>query len=179
MNYRVLYTCICLLGALFIAAFPATAIQTNIASPPILRNYVAEIPSADEHFMEQVTEFIEQMSDQTLNVRDDLLFFPLLASGYNIKDHSTAQKLIDFLFYSAKAGEHYQQYRANKERYFTPINPEEEYLLAEEYRSLAEKTFEACESCQEYFPDFVMYTLPSKEDQISDDGYQFTGKLGF
>lgn len=180
MNCRVLYICIYLVGALLIAAFPVTASPTDIESPPILKIYVADIPSADELFFAQVTEFIAQMSDQELNVGDDLRFFTLLASGYNIEDHSAAQQLINFLFYSAKAGEHYQQYRTNKDRYFTPINAEGEYLLAEEYRSLAEKTFDSCNVCQEYYPDFVMYTLPSKvDDEVSDSEYQFTGKLGF
>jgi hypothetical protein len=179
MDHRVLYTCICLLGVLAFIALPVVTSQTILESPPILKKYVAEIPSDDEHFFVQVTEFMTQLSDQTLNVRSDLRFFALLASGYNIENRTAAQKLIDFLFYSAKAGEHYQQYIANKDRYFTPISAENENLLAKEYRTLAEKTFNSCDICQEYYPDFVMYTLPSAEDGASGELYQFTGRLGF
>lgn len=179
MSYRILCTCICLLAALLIAVLPVTASQTAVESPPILKKYIADYPSDDELFFTQVTEFMARISDQPLNLSDELRFFTLLASGYNIEDHSVAQQFIDFLFYSAKAGEHHKQYQANTGRYFTPINAESEYLLAEEYRALAEKTFNSCEVCQEYYPDFVMYTLPSKENEETDDQYEFTGKLGF
>ena len=179
MNRRVLYTCICLLGVLLTAALPVIASQTIIESPPNLKIYVANVSSDDEHFFAQVTEFMAQLSDQDLNVSEDLWFFALLASGYNIEDHNTAQQLINFLFYSARAGEHYKQYLMNKDHFFTPISAEDEYLLAKEYQSLAEKTFDSCEVCQEYYPDFVMYTLPEKVDEVSDSQYIFTGKLGF
>ncbi|MDR2855266.1 MAG: hypothetical protein LBV40_03805 [Methanomicrobiales archaeon] len=179
MNSKVLYICTCLLGALLIATLPVTAAQAELKSPPILKKYVSDVPSYDEYFFTQVTGFMEKLSDQELNVRDDLRFFALLASGYNIQDHNLAQKLINFLFYSVQAGEHYQQYRNNKDRPFTPINAQDEYVLAKEYLALAEKTFNACDICQERYPDFVMYTLPSEENTASDSGYQFTGKLGF
>jgi len=179
MDHRALYTRICLLGVLVFLALPVVTGQTILESPPILKKYVDEIPSDDEHFFIQVTEFMTQLSDQTLNVRSDLRYFTLLASGYNIENRAAAQKLIDFLFYSAKAGEHYQQYVAHKDRYFTPISAENENILAKEYRALAEKTFHSCDICQEYYPDFVMYTLPSTEDSTSDGRYQFTGRLGF
>jgi len=185
MNYRVLYTCICLFCALLIAVLPVTAVlpatasQTMLESPPILKTYIPENPSHDEHFFAQVTEYMEQLSGNILNVRDDFRFFTLLASGYNIEDHATAQQLLDFLFYSAKAGDHYQQAVANKGLFFTPINAENEDLLAKEYRALAEKTFNSCDACQEYYPDFVMYSLPSGGDEEPESAYQFTGKLGF
>ena len=178
MNYRVLCSCICFICAFLIAA-PVIAASLDIASPPILKIYVANSSSDDEYFFEQVSAFMTQLSDQPLssNIGDELLFFPLLASGYNIENYETGQQLINFLFYSAQAGDHFRQYQRNKDSFFTPINAEGEYEVAEEYRSLAEKTFTACKACQEYFPDFVMYILPEKEGRTTDS--QFTGKLGF
>jgi len=179
MKYRILYTCICLLSAFLIVALPVTANQTILGSPPILKTYVASSPSDDERFFAKVTEFMAQLSGQPLPLSDELFFFTLLASGYNIENHNTAQQLINFLFYSAKAGEHYQQYEMNKGRYFTAINPEAESAIAQEYRLLAEKVFQSCDSCQEYYPDFVMYVLPDMKSEESESPYKFTGRLGF
>ena len=178
MNYRVLCSCICLICAFFITA-PVGAASLNIASAPILKVYVPNTPSNDEYFFEQTGTFLSQLSNQTLssNVGDELLFFPLLASGYNIEDYDTAQQLINFLFYSAQVWDHYMQYQRNKGSLFTPINADDEYNIAEEYRVLAEKTFTSCKACQELYPDFVMYTLPEKEG-ITDD-IRYTGRLGF
>ena len=178
MNYRVLCSCICLICAFFITA-PVGAASFDIASPPILKIYVPTTPSNDEYFFEQASAFLSQLSNQTLssNIGDELLFFPLLASGYNIEDYDTAQQLINFLFYSAQAGDHYRQYQRNRESFFTPINADGEYDIAKEYVGLAEKTFASCQACQEYYPDFGMYTLPEKEGRMTES--QFTGKLGF
>jgi hypothetical protein len=162
---------------LFIIVPPVMAL-TGVASPPILKEYVASTPSADERFFEQVTDFMAQLSGGTVSSGDELWFFTLLASGYNIEEHKLAQEMINFLFYTAKAGEHYAQYRSNWEVRFTPINADTEYTLSKEYLSLAEKAFDSCEACKEYYPDFVMYSLPAKE-LTSSAPSQYTGKLGF
>ena len=175
-----LHPSILVIIVLFIVV-PSVAALTVSASPPILKLYVANSPSDDERFFEQVTDFMTQLSGQTLSpavyVGDKLRFFPFLASGYNIEEQKLAQELINFLFYTAKAQEHYGGYRSDLGFRFTPFNAENEYAIAQEYVNLAKKTFNSCKACQERYPDFVMYTLPEKEEDSS--GLRYTGLLGF
>ena len=177
MNGLALHSYILLLIVLLIAVPCVAANSAEIASPPVLKDYVASTPSVDDHFFEQVTGFMTRLSGGTVSSGDDFWFFTLLASGYNIEEHELAQKLITFLFYTGKAGQHYEQYRANWEVRFTPVNANAEYTLAQEYLTLAKKVFDSCEACKELYPDFVMYSLPEKEQGSSAP--QFTGRLGF
>jgi hypothetical protein len=177
MKSIALHSYILLLIVLLITVPCAAANSVEVESPPILKTYVTSTPSVDDHCFEQVTDFMTQLSEATLSSGDEYWCFTLLASGYNIEEHELAQKLIAFLFYTGKAGQHYEQYLSNWEVRFTPVNANTEYTLAEEYLALAKKTFDSCEACKEHYPDFVMYTLPKKED--SSSAPVFTGKLGF
>ena len=175
MNRVALHPYLLFLIVLLIAVPCVTSAE--VASPPVLKPYVESTPAVDEKFFEQVTDFMTRLSEGTLSSGDEYWFFTVLASGYNIEQHELAQKLIAFLFYTGEAGRGYEQYRANWEVRFTPVNANAQYALAQEYLALAKKTFDSCEECKEYYPDFVMYTLPEKEQGSSAP--TFTGKLGF
>jgi len=190
---KVLHPFILLLAILFIAA-PVAALTE---SPPILKPYVNSTPAVDDHFFRQVSDYMTQLSGQTVSSGDDLWFFTLLASGYNIEEHKLAQEFINFLFYTAKAGQHYDQSQNLLLSRFIPVANSGDYGLAETYLTLAKKAFNSCEACQERYPDFEMYTLPEKQsgsldmspsdimsslaNPLGEDvpGVIFTGQLGW
>ena len=179
MTYRILLvSAMCLL--FLTAAIPGSASQFELESPPILKLYMEDMPTDDALFFEKVSEFMTSLSGQTVptgSAQTEVQFFTLLSSAYNIEEHATAQLFINFLFYTAKAGEHFGQHVSNSQIRFTPIDVNAEYTLAEEYIDAAKEILADCEVCAEYYPDFVMCILPEKATKESD--IEFTGKLTF
>jgi hypothetical protein len=138
------------------------------------------MPTDDARFFVSVSEFMTTLSGEPVptGTTQTMEFFTLLSSAYNIEENAIAQQYIDFLFYIAKAGEHYSQHVSSSQFRFTPIDFTAEYEIAREYLAAAEKVLKNCEVCAEQYPDFVMPTLP--EGAVRDmEAVEFTGRLTF
>jgi hypothetical protein len=146
---------------------PVYAIQ--IDTPPILKAYVSSSPADDTRFFEQVANLLMPYSGGSIPTGiaiSPIQTFSLRGSSYNVKDWQTAQDFLLFFYYTGRASDIYQQYLDVGQGGVAPINREELYALAQQYYLIAKEVYQRCQGCSTYIPDFAMFSLPQKGEQM-------------
>ncbi|HWQ68158.1 MAG TPA: hypothetical protein VN372_14980 [Methanospirillum sp.] len=136
-----------------------------------LKQPVAGVEYKDDAFRADATEVIESLSNRTVptgreNSQVYGAYSRLRGMSVSPEFYPAAYDMVAFLYYTAKAGEAYEEFHQKQNSMSSITNGDEYYQLAENYYEAANVYWDALKA---QFPSVTVYTLPSQDQAFPED----------